>query len=104
MCNFLTIWAVLSVLLNTVDSQLQYVQALQHIYNTHYETCTPEAMEHLEQQSMDIRDMMCNDCNKHTFDRVSGADGQENTSNISSKIQHVPNAHSDSNNTDNIAS
>ena len=48
MCNFPVIWAVLSILLNTVDSQSQYVQALQHIYNTHYQTCTQEAMEHLE--------------------------------------------------------
>ena len=36
MCNFLAIWAVLSILLHTVDSQLQQVQALQHIYNTYY--------------------------------------------------------------------
>ena len=56
MCNFLAIWAVLSILLNTVDNQLQYVQALQHICNTHYQMCTQEAMEHLEQQGTEIQD------------------------------------------------
>ena len=54
MCNFPNIWAVLSILLDTVDRQLQYIQDLQYIYNKHYETCTDEAMEQLEQQCIEI--------------------------------------------------
>ena len=47
---------------------------------------------------------MCHDSDKHTFDRVSGADDEENTPIISSELQQVPNAYSDTNNTDDIAS
>ena len=61
----------------TVDSQLQHVQALQHIYNTHYETCTQEAMEQLEQQAAEIEDTMHCSADNCIFDRVSGADKVE---------------------------
>ena len=79
MCNFPAIWDVLSILLNAVDSQLHYAQALQHIYNTHYQMCTPGAMEHLEQQATEIQDTMHYSANNCIFDRASGADDKEAT-------------------------
>ena len=55
MCNFLAIWAVLYILLDTVGSQLPYVQTLQHVYNTYYQTSTQEVMERLEQQVIEYK-------------------------------------------------
>ena len=54
-------------------------------------------MEHLERQSMEIRDTMCHNSDKHTFDRVSGADKEADKPIISSELQYVLNAHSDAN-------
>ena len=73
LCNFLAIWAVLSILLDTMSSDLQYVQCLQQVYNDYYHTHTQEAMVQLEQQAMNIQDIKYNSMTKHTFDRVSGA-------------------------------
>ena len=33
LCNFLAIWAVLSILLDTKSNELQYVQCLQQVVN-----------------------------------------------------------------------
>ena len=52
LCNFLAIWAVLSILLDTMSSDLQYVQCLQQVVNDYYDTHTQEAMTKLEQQSL----------------------------------------------------
>ena len=49
LCNFLAIWAVLSTLLDTMNSDLQYVQCLQEVVNDYYDTHTQEAMMKLEQ-------------------------------------------------------
>ena len=49
MYNFPAIWAVLSILLDTVGSQLPNVQALQHVYDTYYQTCTQDIMERVLQ-------------------------------------------------------
>ena len=54
LCNFLAIWAVLSILLDTMSSDLQYVQCLQQVFNNYYETHTQDAMIKLEQQAMKI--------------------------------------------------
>ena len=67
LCNFPAIWAVLSILLDTMSSDLQYVQCLQQVYNNYYETHTQE------QQAMKIQDIMYNNMTKHNFDRVIGA-------------------------------
>ena len=48
LCNFLVIWAVLSILLDTMNSDLQYVQCLQQVFNDYYDTHTQEAMMKLE--------------------------------------------------------
>ena len=44
LCNFLAIWMVLSILLDTKSNDLQYVQNLQQVVNNYYEMCTIEAM------------------------------------------------------------
>ena len=48
---FMSIWAVLSILLDTMSSDLQYVQCLQQVVNNYYDTHTQEAMMKLEQQA-----------------------------------------------------
>ena len=52
LCNFLAIWAVLSILLDTMSSNSQYVQCLQQVFNNYYKTPTQDAMIKLEQQAM----------------------------------------------------
>ena len=73
LCNFLAIWAVLSILLDTMSSDLQYAQCLQQVFNNYYETHTQDAIIRLEQQAMKIQDIMYDSMTKHNFDRVSGA-------------------------------
>ena len=73
LCNFPAIWAVLSILLDTMSSDLQYVQCLQQVYDNYYKTHTLDAMIKLEQQAMKIQDIMYDSMTKHNFDRVSGA-------------------------------
>ena len=70
LCNFLAIWAVL---LDTMSSDLQYVQCLQQVFNDYYDTHTQDAMMKLEQQVIKIQDIMYDSMTKHNFDRVSGA-------------------------------
>ena len=71
--NFPAIWAVLSILLDTMSSDLQYVQCLQQVFNDYYDTHTQEAMMKLEQQAIKIQDIMYDSMTKHNFDRVSDA-------------------------------
>ena len=73
LCNFVAIWAVLSILLNTMSSDLQYVQCLQQVFNNYYETHTQDAMIKLDQQAIKIQDIMYDIMTKHNFDRVPGA-------------------------------
>ena len=73
LCNFPAIWAVLSILLDTMSSDLQYVQCLQQVFNDYYDTHTQNVMTKLEQQAIKIQDIMYDSMTKHNFDRVSGA-------------------------------
>ena len=73
LCNFLAIWAILSIFLDTMSSDLQYVQCLQQVFNDYYDTHTQEAMMKLEQQAIKIQDIMYDSMTKHNFDRVSDA-------------------------------
>ena len=73
LCNFPAIWAVLSLLLDTMSSDLQYVQCLQQVFNDYYNTHNQDAMMKLEQQAIKIQDIMYDSMTKHNFDRVSGA-------------------------------
>ena len=68
LCNFLAIWAVLSILLDTKNNDLQYVQCL---VNDYYDTRTKEAMTQLEQQAFKILDIMYDSMTKQNFDRIS---------------------------------
>ena len=73
LCNFLAIWAVLSILLDTKSNDLQYVQCLQQVVDDYYDTCTKEAMMQLEQQALKILDIMYDSMTKHNFDSISDA-------------------------------
>ena len=66
--NFPAAWAVLSILLDTMSSDLQYVQCLQQVFNDYYDTHTQEAMMKIEQQAIKIQDIMYDSMTKHNFD------------------------------------
>ena len=67
---FPTVWAVLSILLDTQDSNLEYVKFLQEEYNRHYEHRSIKYMEKLEKKSIEIQNHMYDNVT-HDFDRVS---------------------------------
>ena len=71
LCNFLAIWAVLSILLDTKSNELQYVKNLQQVVNNYYETHPTEAMRILEQQTSEILDVIYDSVTNQNFDRVS---------------------------------
>ena len=68
--TFPTVWAVLSILLDTQDNKLEYVKFLQEEYNRYYEQRNKEYMERLKKQSIAIQTHMY-DSVAHDFDRVS---------------------------------
>ena len=71
LCNFLAIWAVLSILLDTKSNELQYVKTLQQVVNDYYEKHPTEVMRRLEQQTSEILDVMYDSVTNQNFDRVS---------------------------------
>ena len=73
LCNFLAIWTVRSILLDTKSNELQYVQCLQQVVNNYYNTHTQEVMTKLEQQAFKILDIMYDSVTKHNFDSISDA-------------------------------
>ena len=73
LCNFLAISAVLSILLDTMSSDLQYIQCLQQVVNNYYDIRTQELMMKLEQQAFKIQDIMYDSMTKHNFDSISDA-------------------------------
>ena len=72
LCNFLAIWAVLSILLDTQINELQYVKNLQQVVNAYYDKCPTEVMSRLEHQTMDIMNAMYDSITNDNFDSVSG--------------------------------
>ena len=70
LCNFLAIWAVFSILLDTKSNELQYVKNLQQVVNDYYEKCPMEVMRRLEQQTSEILDVMYDSVTNQNFDRV----------------------------------
>ena len=48
LCNFLAIWAVLSILLDTKSNGLQYVKNLQQVVNDYYKKHPMEVMRKIE--------------------------------------------------------
>ena len=69
--NFLAIWVVLSILINTRSKDLQYVQNLQQVVDYYYDKHTAEAMMQLDQQASEILDAMYDSVTKHNFDSIS---------------------------------
>ena len=68
--TFPTVWAVLSILLDTQDGNLEYVKHLQEEYYRYYENRSRKYMEKLEKKSITIQNCM-HDSVTHDFDRVS---------------------------------
>ena len=56
--TFPTVWAVLSILLDTQDSNLEYIKFLQEEYNRYYEQISRKYMEKLEKRSIAIQTPM----------------------------------------------
>ena len=80
LCNFPTIWTVLSILLDTQSNKLQHVKNLQQVVDDYYDKHPMEVMSRLEQQITDIMNAMYDSVNNDNFDsilddtdRVSGA-------------------------------
>ena len=67
---FPTVWAVLSILLDTKDGNLEYVKLLQEEYNRYYERKSRKYMVNLTKKSIEIQNHM-HDSVTHDFDRVS---------------------------------
>ena len=72
LCNFLAIWAVLSILLDTQSNTLQYVKSLQQAVNNYYDKYPTDFMSRLEHQASDIMKAMYDSINNDNFDSVSG--------------------------------
>ena len=68
--TFPTLWAVLSILLDTQDGNLEYVKFLQEEYNTYYGDKSRNYMENLETKPIEIQNRMHYSVT-HDFDRVS---------------------------------
>ena len=71
LCNFLAIWAVLFILLDTKSNKLQYVKTLQQVVNNYYEKHPMEVIGRLEQQTAEILNVMYDSVTNQDFDRVS---------------------------------
>ena len=69
--TFPTLWAVVSILLNTQDCKCEYVKCLQEEYNNYYEDKSTGYMLKLERRLRELQNCMY-DCVMHNFDRVSG--------------------------------
>ena len=72
LCNFLPIWAVLSILLDTQSNTLQHVNSLQQVVNNYYDKHPTDVMSRLEHQADDIMKAMYNSINNDNFDSISG--------------------------------
>ena len=71
LCNFLAIWAVLSILLDTQSNKLQHVKNLQQVVDDYYDKCPTEVMSRLEHQTNDIMNAMYDSINNDNLDSVS---------------------------------
>ena len=72
LCNFLAIWAVLSILLDTQSNTLQHVKSLQQVMNNYYDKCPMDIMSRLEHQTSVIMKVMYDSVNNDDSDNVSG--------------------------------
>ena len=69
--TFPTLWAVLSIHLDTQDGKCKYIKHLQEEYNTYYEDKPRRYMLKLERQLIELQNCMY-DSVTHNFGRVSG--------------------------------
>ena len=67
--TFPTLWAVLSILLDTQEGNLKYIKLLQEEYNTYYADKSRKYMMNLETKSVEIQNRM-HDSITQDFDRV----------------------------------
>ena len=72
LCNFLAIWAVLSILLDTQSNTLQHVKSLQQVVNNYYDKSPMDVMSRLEHQTSVIMKAMYDSINNDNSDNVSG--------------------------------
>ena len=72
LCNFLAIWAVLPILLDTQSNTLQHVKGLQQVVNNYYDKCPTDVMSKLEQQASIIMKAMYDSINNEYSDSISG--------------------------------
>ena len=72
LCNFLAIWAVFSILLDTQSNTLQHVNSLQQVVNNYYDKCPTDVVNRLEHQADDIMKTMYDSINNDNFDSISG--------------------------------
>ena len=96
LCNFLEIWAVLSILLDTQSNTLQHVKSFQQVVNNYYDKRPTDVMSGLEQQASIIMKAMYDSINNdHSdsvsgdIDRVSGAVDSDYDANDYDKDEHV---------------
>ena len=83
LCNFLAIWAVLSILLDTQSNKLQYVKNLQQVVDDYYDKCPTEVMSRLEHQITDIMNIMYDSATNDNFDSIS-----DDTDKVSSAVDN----------------
>ena len=69
--NFLAIWAVLTILLDTQSNELQYVKNLQQVVNNYYDKHPTEVMSRLDHQITDIMNEMYDSITNDNFDSIS---------------------------------
>ena len=69
--DFLAIWAVLSILLDTQNNELQYIKNLQQVVNDYYDKQPTEVMSRLKNQITDIMNEMYDSITNDDFDSVS---------------------------------
>ena len=72
LCNFLAIWAVLSILLDTQSNTLQHVKSFQQVVNNYYNNHPTDVTSKLEQQTSIIMKAMYDSINNEHSDSISG--------------------------------
>ena len=72
LCNFLVIWAVVSIPLDTQSNTLQHVKSLQQVMNNYYDKHPMDIMSRLEHQTSVIMKAMYDSINNDNSDNVSG--------------------------------
>ena len=76
--TFPTLWAELSILLDTQDGKREYVKSLQEEYNTYYADKSRKYMLKLEEKLVEIQNRM-HDSVTQNFDKVSGLHDNDST-------------------------